>query len=291
MSENTGISWAHNTQNFWVGCDKVAAECAHCYIDRMMRQKHREPWGKVYRTQTWKDPIKWQVRAAGRHQLRIFACSESDFFHKGADQWRDEAWEIIRHTPNLTWLILTKRPALIASRLPEGWPFRNVWLGVSTGSRGTLNKMDVLREIPKHEKAVRWISAEPLLEDISRDINLDGFGWAIVGGESGPGAEYMWDPSAKFTYDFNRTGRRTMLMSWARNLRDKVRDAGLPFVFKQVTSTGSGMGVNALGRDWHEFPPPHLALPWAPRQEIDAKNLYTIEELGRLNEAGQIIKP
>jgi protein gp37 len=295
VSENTGIGWAHNTQNFWVGCDKVAAECAHCYIYRDVRKERerdgtfRKPWGHVYRAiTTWRDPIGWQVEAemAG-HQLRVFTCSLSDFFHKKADTWRDEAWETIRYTPNITWLILTKRPALIASRLPSGWPFPNVWLGVSTGSIATLNKMDVLREIPIHEKAVRWISAEPLLEDISRDINLDGFGWIVCGGESGEGKEYMWDASKKFTYDFKRTGRRTMLLEWARNLRDATKAADLPFMFKQVTSPNSGMGVNALGRDWHEFPAPHLDLPWAPRQEIPEKNLYTIEELASLNSAGQ----
>lgn len=120
MSENTGISWAHNTQNFWVGCDKVAPECAHCYIDRIIRKQQdggvfRKPWGEIYRTQTWRDPIKWQVEAqhAG-HCLRVFTCSLSDFFHKDADPWRGEAWEIIRHTPHVTWLILTKRPSLIA---------------------------------------------------------------------------------------------------------------------------------------------------------------------------------
>jgi protein gp37 len=295
MSENTGISWAHNTQNFWVGCDKVAPECAHCYIDRVIRKQKedgvfREPWGKVYRTKTWGEPIKWQVRAAGKHMLRVFTCSLSDFFHKDADPWRDEAWEIIRHTPNLVWLVLTKRPSLIESRLPSGWPFPNVWLGVSTGSVGTLNKMDVLRKIPIHEKAVRWISAEPLLEDIAPAINLDGFGWVVTGGESGSGTEYMWNATYPMTHDWKRGGRRTMLLEWAMTLRDKTKEAGLPFMFKQVTAPSSGTGVNALGRDLHEFPEPHLSLPWAPRQEIAAKNLYTIEQLGSLNAAGQLPK-
>jgi protein gp37 len=298
MSENTGISWAHNTQNFWVGCDKIAPECAKCYINREIRKQSdgeggfRKPWGKVYRAKTtWGDPFDWQIDAedAG-HQLRVFTCSLSDFFHKDADEWRPEAWEIMRLTPNLTWLVLTKRPSLIASRLPEGWPFPNVWLGVSTGARSTLNKMDVLRDIPIHPKAVRWISAEPLLEDISQKINLDGFGWVVCGGESGSGKEYMWDASKKFTYDFNSGGRRTMLLEWARNLRDVTHAAGLPYMFKQVTSNNSGVGVNALGQDYHEFPDGHLALPWAPRMPIAEKNLYTIEQLKNLNSAGQLPK-
>ena len=116
MSENTGISWAHNTQNFWVGCDKIAPECAKCYIGRIIRKQKqdgefRKPWGQVYLTKTWRDPVNWQVEAERKHCLRVFTCSLSDFFHKAADEWRDRAWETIRHTPNLTWLVLTKRPA------------------------------------------------------------------------------------------------------------------------------------------------------------------------------------
>jgi protein gp37 len=298
VSENTGISWAHNTQNFWVGCDKIAPECGKCYIGRIIRKQKqdgefRKPWGQVYLTKTWRDPVNWQVEAEGKHCLRVFTCSLSDFFHKAADEWRDRAWETIRHTPNLTWLVLTKRPSLIASRLPKGWPeeFPNVWLGVSTGSVGTLNKMDVLRKIPIHEKAVRWISAEPLLEDISRDINLDGFGWVVAGGESGSGKEYVWDSAKPMTYDWESGGRRTMQIAWAENLRDKVKAAGLPFMFKQVTSPNSGVGVNALGGvDWHEFPAPHLDLPWKKWASIAAKNLYSAKELGSLNSAGQLVQ-
>jgi protein gp37 len=294
MAADTGISWAHNTWNPWVGCDKVAPECAHCYIDRIIRKQKedgefRKPWGEVYRAKTtWRSPVKWQVEAAANGQmLRVFTCSLSDFFHRDADPWRAEAWATIKHTPNLTWLVLTKRPVLIEARLPKDWPYPNVWLGTSTGTVSTLNKMDVLRKIPIHEKAVRWISAEPLLEDISSAINLDGFGWVVAGGESGSGTEYTWDREKPMTYDWQTGGRRTMQLQWAANLRDKTHAAGLPFMFKQVTAPNSGTGVNALGQDYHEFPEPYLPLPWAPRSEIAAKNLYTIEELGSLDPAGR----
>ena len=149
--------------------------------------------------------------------------------------------------------------------------------------------MDVLRTIPIHEKAVRWISAEPLLEDISPRINLDGFGWIVSGGESGTGKEYVWDASKPMKYDWNVGGRRTMLLHWAANLRDKTKAAGLPFMFKQVTSPRSGVGVNALGQDWHEFPEPYQ-YSWGPRQEIAAKNLYRVDEIQKLNAAGQVSK-
>ncbi len=60
MAENSGISWTHATQHFWVGCDKVAPECAHCYIDRILVKQGREPWGEMYRTKTWDAPWKWE---------------------------------------------------------------------------------------------------------------------------------------------------------------------------------------------------------------------------------------
>lgn len=187
MADNTGISWAHNTQNFWVGCDKIAPECAHCYIHRILIKQGRKPWGEIYRTKTWEVPGRWNRRASNaRNVERVFTCSLSDFFHVKADDWRADAWKIIKDTPHLVWLILTKRPELIEKRLPTDWPYPNVWLGVSVGCRMTLNKMDSLRRIPIHQKAVRWISSEPLLEDISHDINLDGFGWVVTGEKAVP---------------------------------------------------------------------------------------------------------
>src|ERR1019366_1702366 len=152
MAKETNISWAHCTQNFEQGCDKIAPECAHCYIERTLRQQHLEPWGKVYRSKsTWGNPDKWEreCAAAGVYK-RVFTDSLSDFFHVGADAWRHEAWQIIKRTPHLIYLILTKRPVRIASHLPPDWPYANVWLGVSTGCIQTLNKMDSLRKIEIH---------------------------------------------------------------------------------------------------------------------------------------------
>lgn len=263
--ENSNIGWTHNTQNFWLGCDKIAPECAHCYIGRVLKRQGREPWGQLYRTKTWDNPQQWQRQAEAQSVcFRVFTNSLSDFFHADADGWREEAWDVIRRTPNLIWLILTKRPELIRKRLPkdwgQGWP--NVWLGVSCGCKQTLNKMDSLRRIPVHSKAVRFVSCEPLLEDISGNINLDRFGWLIVGGESGGGPEYLWDSTKDWRKEFNTPGRRTMRLESAHSLLTKARAAGIPYFFKQITAFRSGTGEDALGRLYQEFPPPpHCA--WA----------------------------
>ena len=310
MAENTGISWAHNTWNPWMGCDKVAPECRHCYIDRQKCfNSGREAFGSVNRTKTtWDNPHKWEIDCAiHNYAKRVFTCSISDFFHAQADAWRDEAWRIIKKSSRLAWLILTKRAALIESRLPADWGqgYPNVWLGVSAGCNARLKQMDVLRRIPA---AVRWVSTEPLLEDISQNINLDGFSWVVTGGESGEGDEYLYNPADNWrvppaqemvmlpdhledpTVEYSETphityinpGRRTMMLRWAENLRDVTKAAGLPFMFKQVTSACSGQGVNALGRDWHEFPPAPHGLAWAPRNPIPAKNHWTDVQIEKL---------
>lgn len=255
MAENSNISWTHHTFNPWVGCDKVAPECSHCYIDRVLRQQGREPWGALYRTKTWSQPLQWERQAAKENKYyRVFTCSLSDFFHVKADAWRPEAWEIIKTTPHLIYLILTKRPELMSKRLPNDWGdgYPNVWLGVSSGCKPTLNKMDALRLIPA---AKRFLSAEPLLEDITPYVCFDGFDWVITGGESGSGKEYRWSYDPKeWRKEFNTGGRRTMEIDWAMRLLCRCRVKGLPFFFKQITSARPGQGEDALGKIIQEFP-------------------------------------
>jgi len=250
MKEETGISWAHFTHNFWLGCDKIASECAHCYIGRDLRKQGRQPWGRLYLTQTYNNPFDFESLAKQNKQyVRVFTCSESDFFHAQADKWRAGAWRVIKNCPHAVWLILTKRPERILRNLPADWPYANVWLGVSTGCKKTLNKMDVLRDVPIHPEAVRFVSAEPLLEDISQEIDLTGFGWLVVGGESGGGVEYLWNPAGDWRAEFSTHGRRTMHLEWAETLRDKVKGAGLSFLFKQITNARpSQSGMSTLIR-------------------------------------------
>jgi protein gp37 len=261
VAVNSNISWCDNSWNGWMGCDKVAPECAHCYIDRMIRKmKHpftgiaRQPWGEIFRTSAgnWKNPERWEKKAAKRGKsIRVFTCSESDFFHHGADSWRDEAWKVIKNTPHLCYLILTKRPGRIVSHLPADWGegYPNVWLGVTAACAESMIQIDKLRAV----KAVRrFVSAEPLLEDISGVINLTGIDWLIAGGESGPGPEYVWISGTNFLKE--PIGRRTMQLEWAENLKAACEKASTVFFFKQITDARSGRGADALGKVYHDFP-------------------------------------
>ncbi len=138
MAENSGIGWTDHTMNFWWGCNHVSTECLYCYIGPLMRFAGKVPFNGPIKTVDWLKPDKWNRRAAklGR-RYRIFTCSMSDFFHPGADEWRPEAWNIIRRCTNLDWLILTKRPELVVDRLPKDWGqgYPNVWLGTTCGAR------------------------------------------------------------------------------------------------------------------------------------------------------------
>jgi protein gp37 len=269
MSKESLISWTHGTWNPWVGCDKIAPECQHCYIDREIRKQadwqaekvngespKRVPWGQVYLTKTWRDFYKWQAEMQYNQYKRIFTCSLSDFFHAKVDKrtllwgqhvrhgendyrvrWRDAAWHVIRSTPNLVYLILTKRPENILSRLPRDWGegYPNVWIGTSVGCNATLSKIISLRKVPVHPQAVRFLSCEPLLEDISQTINLDGIGWVIAGGESGSNPEYGYDPNIAWAPELKiiKPGRRTMDVMWAYKLMLRAKQHGLPFWFKR----------------------------------------------------------
>ncbi len=237
--EYSNISWCDHTWNPWVGCFSVSPECDHCYADFLVTHRMGKNFNQPWRTKTWRDPFRWNAKAPELEQqlgrrVRVFCASLTDFFLKEADEWRPEAWQIIRQCSNLDFLILTKRPALIGKRLPPDWGsngYPNVWLGTTCGVCSSYPRVDVLRTIPSR---IRFISAEPLLESLA-DINLAGIHWLIVGGESGP----------KF---------RPMDINWAQELRDRCRQANVGFFFKQVAAFRPATNPLLDGQQHHESP-------------------------------------
>lgn len=189
--------------------------------------------------------------------------------------WREAAWQVIKETPHMVYLILTKRPERILAHLPDDWGqgYPNVWLGTSVGCRQRLKNINMLRKVPMHPEAVRFISCEPLLEDIAQDINLDGIGWVICGGESGSNPEYLWDANADWRAEMNsaEVGRRTMKINWAWDLYIKCMYAGLPFYFKQITSGRQHVGMDALGEIYRQYPAPPNGMIWMP-DKVEVKS-------------------
>lgn len=223
--ENSKIEWTDHTWNPWYGCQKVSPGCKNCYMYRDMQRTSLNPRQATRaKPATFCKPLAWKAPA------RVFTCSWSDFFIAEADPWRDDAWDIIRRTPWLTYQILTKRPENIPARLPGDWGegYPNVWLGVSVENMEYHSRIWDLCQVPA---AIRFISAEPLLGMI--DLGMDAFladsigtpvlplrklsqliHWVIAGGESGPAA-------------------RPMHPQWLKFLRDQCREAKIPFFFKQ----------------------------------------------------------
>jgi protein gp37 len=239
MGEKTAISWTQHTWNPWRGCERISPGCARCYMFAQQERVGLDP-NVVTRTKTWAEPDRWQreCEKLGKREM-VFTCSWSDFFIEEADAWRPEAWAIIKRTPNLTYQILTKRPELIADRLPADWGsgYPNVWLGVSVENKHFLSRMDVLRAMPA---VVRFISAEPLLENLMPELeaHLEGYGWCVIGGESGNGTNRF----------------RPMEHQWARDMFAACERHGVARFFKQSAAPRTELGTQLDGKTIHEYP-------------------------------------
>lgn len=237
MASVSAIEWTDATWNPWMGCERVSPGCAHCYMYREQRQYGHDPEALRRSKTKFFEPLQW------KEPRLVFTCSWSDWFHPVADAWREEAWNVIRETPHLTYQILTKRPELIPERLPDDWGdgWENVWLGVSIENSRFTWRADRLREVPA---SVRFISAEPLLGSLFESsgrksaLELDGIDWLIVGGESGPGS-------------------RPLDLDWAVELVSAC-DASSTALFVKQLGTVLGNALHSRDRkggDFRVFPP------------------------------------
>ena len=220
----TKIGWTDKTWNPWQGCTKVSPGCANCYMYTAKARYGQDPEVVVRSKTVFDAPLKWD------EPQRIFLCSWSDFFHKAADPWRAEAWEIIRQTKHHTYQILTKRHGRIVHCLPPGWPgeFSHVHLGVSAENEYWFNKR--VAALGQILAAVRFVSLEPLLGPIdcgnAFDPASDGspyfpIDWVIVGGESGP-------------------NYRSMQTEWVESIVAQCDAASVPVFVKQASGPFPG---------------------------------------------------
>lgn len=237
MGEKTGIEWAHHTFNPVIGCTKVSDGCRNCYAEQSIAAKMRKggpvewgPRGLRQRTSKgyWRQPARWDAQAARDGvRRRVFCASLSDVF-EGPETMSAESRPVVRQarldllyevfsTPNLDWLLLTKRPENVMCQLEEalldtpdeflarwicGWldgeAPKNVWVGTSVENQQAADeRIPHLLKIPA---VVRFLSMEPLLGPVELACTGTGdalFGdgnfvdWVIVGGESGPNARPM----------------------------------------------------------------------------------------------------
>lgn len=186
MAIESKIGWTDATQNFWRGCSKVSEGCKYCYMFRELDRYSQDGSVYVRSKTTFNNPYAW------KEPKKIFTCSLSDFFLEAADGDRPDAWNVIRNTPQHTWLILTKRPERIAQCLPPDWGsgWDNVWLGITAENQvRIIERMSIFQNIPAK---VKFLSIEPILsfidlldENVAPMLLFGSINWIIIGGESG----------------------------------------------------------------------------------------------------------
>jgi protein gp37 len=250
MGEQTGIEWTDHTFNPWIGCTKVSAACDNCYAESFAKRYGWARWGhgeerKRTSPANWHKPMQWnRAAAAAGVRRRVFCASLADVFDAEVpDQWRIELMDLIRATPHLDWLLLTKRPQVAWKFFHYHGPVPdNVWMGTTVENNAAAKAR--LPPLLGIRARVHFLSCEPLQEELELDsIWLAELDWIICGGESGHGA-------------------RPMQRDWARALRDDCQRAGIWFFFKQWgdhDEMGSRVGKKAAGamldnREWKEFP-------------------------------------
>ena len=195
MGAVTKIEWCDHTFNPWWGCTQVSPLCDHCYAMMLDARWYKGThWGpgaprRYFGDAHWREPLKWHsaARAEGRRH-RVFCASMADVFDNEVDPViRGRLWSLVSRTPNLDWVMLTKRIGNARQMLPDDWGagYPNVWLLVSVGQAEFGRDVPKLLAIPA---AVHGLSIEPQLEP----VHLGGFAprlqWVINGGESGGGA-------------------------------------------------------------------------------------------------------
>ena len=233
MADRSRIEWTEATWNPVTGCSKVSPGCAHCYAETFAerwRGVPGHPYEQGFDLRVWPERLEMPLR--WRRPRTVFVNSMSDLFHEDIpDHYVAQVFDVMVRAEQHTFQILTKRQdrlAELASQLP--WR-RNIWLGVTTENRRFVHRADALREVPA---AVRFISAEPLLGRLD-GLDLAGIDWLIVGGESGP-------------------RHRRIDREWVTDLRDRCRNEGVAFFFKQWGGVRPKAGGRALdSREWNEF--------------------------------------
>lgn len=221
-TRTTSIEWTEHTWNPFAGCSRVSAGCQHCYAERLavrLEAMGQPTYAGLTRKGKWSGRINRASDATFRKPLTVrrpslfFVNSMSDFWHPAAsDQDRAEALEIMRDTPRHTYQILTKRPELVRptldrlgiNRVPD-----NVWLGATVEDGRVADRIPHVQRFPAK---ITFLSIEPMIARFGRP-DISGIGWAITGGESGP-------------------GRRPCDADWVREVRDLCADR-VPLFHKQ----------------------------------------------------------
>jgi protein gp37 len=234
MASNSHIEWTDATWNPVTGCTKISPGCKHCYAERLAKRlkamgqaNYRNGFKVTLQPQMLELPLHWKT------PKRIFVNSMSDLFHEEVPtSYIKKVFDVMGRAHWHQFQVLTKRSARVLELSKELKWAPQIWMGVSVENDKYTSRIDDLRQT---EAQVKFLSLEPLLGPLPK-LNLRGIDWAIVGGESGPGARPV-DPQ------------------WVTGLRDQCLKAGVPFFFKQwggVQKKKAGRDLE--GRTWDQMP-------------------------------------
>jgi len=265
MSAESSIEWTDATWNPVRGCTKISPGCAHCYAETFA-ERFRGVKGHPYQQgfdlrlvpEKLCEPLRW------RTPKMIFVNSMSDLFHENLPEDYIIAVAKVMAAANWhTYQVLTKRSERLRKLLNGSLSFAakqaHIWWGVSLENQKY--GFPRLRDLQATNASVRFLSVEPLLENLGT-VDLTAIDWVIVGGESGPGA-------------------RPMQTEWVTSIRDQCKKANVFFFFKQWGGVRKSLAGRKLqGRTYDEFPR-RFSNPVAPLN----KCLQLISEIeSRLNE-------
>ena len=246
--QNTAIDWTEKRWNFLRGCTRVSEGCRHCYAERTAARfatpgNPYEGIAEFVKTDAGQE-ARWTNKVVvvekeldaplrSRKPALVFVNTMSDTFHADVpDEIIIQAFDVMRQASCHQFQLLTKRPERVLEMCVAGlleWS-PNIWMGTSVEDNLTVDRLTHLQQV---RAEIKWVSVEPLLEDIadSLELHLSWLDWVVVGGESGPRA-------------------RPMKSEWASSIWADCLRTDVPFFFKQMggrTDKGQRELVNENG--------------------------------------------
>lgn len=262
MSVSSTIEWTDATWNPVRGCTKISPGCKHCYAETFAERWRGVP-GHAYEQgfdlrlvpEKLAEPLRWGT------PKKIFVNSMSDLFQANVpDEYVVAVARVMEAAPWHTYQVLTKRSErmrdLLKTKLQFAARLPHIWWGVSVEDcKYGVPRIAHLREAPA---AVRFLSVEPLLEDVGV-LDLLGIHWVIVGGESG------WKA-------------RPLERTWVTSIRDQCRRARVAFFFKQWGGVNKSRTGRELDGRTHDELPSSATSP-VPDRQLRKEAIARIERM------------
>lgn len=271
MAEQSNIKWTDSTFNPWEGCQKVGTGCDNCYAENRNARfagGTAVNWGpgaprRRTSASNWQKPITWNAQheeffAKHGRRRRVFCSSLADVFdNEVSTEWRADLWKLIESTPNLDWLLLTKRVGNVMGMVPVPWvskPFQHgpdptniypagwpshVWIGATI-----VNQAEADRDIPKLlavPAAKRFLSMEPLLGP----VQLDGHEYSVALG-LGEGIDWLTGMIGQHSDIFG--GDTSPWLN--RDSYEFPKDAREPRIHWVIVGGESGPNARPMHPDW-----------------------------------------